>query len=36
MSEIYLIYLSGPDIALGAAMLEKAKRLDLGVRLRYA
>ncbi len=28
--------LSLTDIALGAAMLEKAKRLDLGVRLRYA
>ncbi len=28
--------LSGPDIALGAAMTEKAKRLDLGERLRYA
>lgn len=36
MSEIYFTYLSGPDIALGAARLEKAKRLDLGVRLRYA
>ncbi len=28
--------LSLTDIALGAAMLEKAKRLDLGQRLRYA
>ena len=36
MSETCFTYLSGPDIALGAAMLEKAKRLDLGVRLRYA
>ena len=35
MSEIHLTYLSGPDMA-RAAMLEKAKRLDLGVRLRYA
>ena len=28
--------LSLSDIALGAAMLEKAKRLGLGTRLRYA
>jgi hypothetical protein len=36
VSEIHFTYLSGPDIALGATLLEKAKRLDLGVRLRYA
>ncbi len=36
MSEIHFTYLSGPDLALGAAMIEKAKRLDLGARLRYA
>ncbi len=38
-AEIHLTYLNGPDIerrTLAHAMLEKAKRLGLGQRLRYA
>ncbi len=35
MSEIHFTNLSGPDIA-RLAMTRKAKRLDLGERLRYA
>jgi len=38
-AEIHLTYLNGPDIerlALEDAMLEKAKRLGLGQRLRHA
>ncbi len=35
MSEIHSTYLSVPDIA-RPAMTGKAKRLDLGARLRYA
>jgi hypothetical protein len=35
VSEVHFIYRSGPDSA-RPAMTGKAKRLDLGVRLRYA
>ena len=34
MGESLFTYLSGPDIALGAIMLEKAQRLGLGRDLR--
>jgi len=35
MPPIDLVYLNGPDIALGCAMLDKAQRLGLGQTLRF-